>query len=114
MSTACGRPQWGVKLMWMHVDRGRGQKSRFSCGRHKWMALREAYTRGERINFNCIDLSLTKHFFFPWEGQEAVSKFHVLNISSSAMKISASFPHEIDAPTYTKILSLVLPICLKR
>src|SRR6218665_833055 len=114
MSTACGRPQGGSSSCGCTWTGEGGQKSRFSCGRHKWMALREAYTRGERINFNCIDLSLTKHFFFPWEGQETVSKFHVLNISSSAMKISASFPHEIDAPTYTKILSLVLPICLKR
>jgi len=27
----------GVRLMWTHVDRGRGSKTRFSCGRHKWM-----------------------------------------------------------------------------
>jgi len=26
----------GVGLMWTHVDRG--SKTRFSCGRHKWMA----------------------------------------------------------------------------
>src|SRR6218665_1304934 len=24
MSTACGRPQWGVRPMWTHVDRGEG------------------------------------------------------------------------------------------
>jgi len=32
---AYGRPQ-GVKTMWTHVDRGR-VKTRFSCGRRKWM-----------------------------------------------------------------------------
>src|SRR6218665_3884826 len=36
--TVCGRPQGeGVRLMWVHVDMGRGSKARFSCGRHKWM-----------------------------------------------------------------------------
>jgi len=29
--------------MWTHVDRGGGQKPRFSCGRHKWMALTLAF-----------------------------------------------------------------------
>src|SRR6218665_714741 len=29
----------GVRLLWMHVDLGGGVKTRFSCGRHKWMAL---------------------------------------------------------------------------
>jgi len=29
MSTACGRPQGGVRPMWAHVDRGRGSKTWF-------------------------------------------------------------------------------------
>ena len=39
MSTACERSQGeGVWLTWTHVDKGRGSKIQFVCGRHKWMA----------------------------------------------------------------------------
>jgi len=38
MSTACGRPQGEGSGSYGRVwTEGRGSKTRFSCGRHKWM-----------------------------------------------------------------------------
>src|SRR6218665_3589220 len=31
------RERGGVDLMWTHVNRGKEPKTRFPCGRHKWM-----------------------------------------------------------------------------